>query len=199
MDNYRKAREMVRQLAPWMKIMDALSDISFAKEHLTDLPIPMIREAVDFVNEGITCWTYYCCAPTGKYLNRFLDTPLAKIRMNGWLLYRWNLEGFLHWGYNWWYDRDKPRQLVDPFLNVGICPRMYGDNYMVYPGADGPIDSIRWEVFRQSMQDYALLQTLNIDKDSSLLSALKSFQDFPKNGKWVHNMRQKLLFGKTRL
>ena len=34
---------------------------------------------------------------------------------------------------------------------------------MIYPGKDGPIDSLRWEVFAESLQDYAILQTAAID------------------------------------
>ena len=40
-----------------------------------------INEVPDFVAEGIPCWCYYACVPRGRYLNRFLDTPLPKIRM----------------------------------------------------------------------------------------------------------------------
>ena len=51
---------------------------------------------------------------------------------------------------------------------------------MIYPGKDGPIDSIRWEVFAESLQDYAILQTAGIKPDDPLLAPLKSYADFPK-------------------
>ena len=54
----------------------------------------------------------------------------------------------------------------------------YGDPFMIYPGPDGPIDSIRWEVFAESLQDYAMLQTAGIKPDDPLLSELKSYADF---------------------
>ena len=82
--NYRRARQTLRELAPWMKVMDALSDVEYGRQALTDMPIPMVSAAQAYIDEKIPHWVYYCCAPRGPYLNRFLDTPLAKIRMSGW-------------------------------------------------------------------------------------------------------------------
>jgi len=186
---------MLRELAPWIRIMDAMSDIRFAKQGLIDVPVPVISVAKQFVDAGIPSWTYFCCAPKGRYLNRFLDTPLAKTRMAGWLFYRFGVLGFLHWGYNYWY-RSQTRTLIDPFtVTDGLAwpGWAYGDTFLVYPGPDGPIDSIRWEVFAESLQDYALLETLDVDRDGRLLSVLKDFDDFPKDGRWLRAMRRKLL------
>jgi len=192
--NYKKARAMLTELAPWMTVMDALTDIRFARENLTDIPVPSIRTALDFHKEGIPSWCYYCCNPRGKYLNRLLDTPLPKIAMHGFLFYRWPFQGFLHWGYNYWY-KSQTRELIDPFVvqDGGRWPGWaFGDTSVVYPGADGPIDSIRWEVFAESLQDYALLQTVGVDRDDRLLADLKSFEEFPKNEDWRQKARAKV-------
>ena len=193
--NYRKARAMLKELAPWMKVMDALSDIRLARLGLVDTPIPSIRVARRFVEEGIPSWVYFCCGPRGRHLNRLLDTPLAKIRMSGWLFYRFGFGGFLHWGYNYWY-KSQTRQMIDPFtVSDGLrWPGWaHGDPFVVYPGPDGPIDSIRWEVFSESLQDYALLQTLGIERNDRMLGALKDFDDFPKDKKWHIRAMKKLL------
>lgn len=193
--NYRAARSMIAELAPWMKAADALSDIRYGKEGLTDIPIPSIAAAEEYNNAGIPAWTYFCCGPKGRYLNRFVDTPLAKIRMAGWLFYKMNAKGFLHWGYNYWY-RSQTRELIDPFNELGsyAWPGFgYGDPFEVYPGVDGPIDSIRWEVFSQSLQDYAILQTLGINPSDEILSDIKSYSDFPKNAEWIINKRKELI------
>ena len=180
--------------------MDALSDIRYGREKVTDMPVPSIRAALDFVAEGIPCWCYYCCGPRGRFVQRLLDTPLPKIRMNGWLFYRWPLKGFLHWGYNYWYQ-SQTRLKVDPYsVQDGLkWPGWaYGDPFQVYPGAEGPVDSIRWEVFAESLADYALLQTLGVPRDHPLLSDLKSFEDFPKCADWILAARRKLLTGAWR-
>ena len=195
--NYKKDRAMLKELAPWMKVMDALTEIEFARQKLTDMPIPSIRTALDFAAEGIPSWCYYCCGPRGKYLNRLMDTPLPKIAMHGFLFYRWPFKGFLHWGYNYWYQ-SQTRHLIDPFsIQDGLrWPGWaYGDTFEVYPGPDGPIDSIRWEVFGESLQDYALLQTLGVDRDSGIFDPVVSFQDFPKAEQWRRGARTKVLSG----
>lgn len=197
--NYRAARALLKEIAPWMRVMDAISEVRYAKEGLMDTPIPSIQTALEFVEAGLPSWCYYCCGPRDRYLNRLLDSPLAKIRMNGWLFYRWGFGGFLHWGYNYWY-KSQTRQMIDPFMvSDGLAwpGWAYGDPFVVYPGPAevGPIDSIRWEVFAESLQDYALLQTLGVDAAGKLLAPLKSFQDFPKTEAWISSARRRLLRG----
>jgi hypothetical protein len=173
-----------------------LTDIEYARQGLTDMPIPSISTAIDFVAAGIPCWCYYCCGPRGRFLNRLLDTPLAKIAMHGMLFYRWPFQGFLHWGYNYWY-RSQTRQLIDPYVvqDGGAWERgwAYGDTFLVYPGPDGPVDSMRWEVLSECLQDYRLLQTLAVSRGDDLLAPLQSFTDFPKDEGWRDRTRRRLL------
>ena len=193
--NYRKARSLLKELAPWMPTMDALTEIEFASQGLTDMPIPSITTALDFEAAGIPSWCYYCCGPRGRYLNRLLDTPLAKIAMHGLLFYRRPFQGFLHWGYNYWYE-SQTRNMIDPFsLQDGLAWHRgwaYGDPFVVYPGKEGPIDSIRWEVFGESLQDYRLLQTFGIDRQDERLNDLTSFEDFPKEESWRSAFRKRI-------
>ena len=81
------------ELAPWMKTMDALSEIEFARRGLVDMPVPSISTTAQFVQAGIPSWTYFCCGPRGRFLQRLMDTPLAKIRAAGWLFYRTGVRG----------------------------------------------------------------------------------------------------------
>ncbi len=195
LENYRKARALLKELAPWMKVMDALSDIRYGREGLTDLPVPSISTALEFRAENIPSWCYFCCGPRGRFLNRLFDTPLAKIRMAGWLFHRFQMQGFLHWGYNYWHER-ATQQLVDPFTESAgrLWPGWpHGDTFVVYPGAEGPLDSIRWEVWAESLQDMALLQTAGIKPGAGLLKPLKSFSDFPKTAQWLRAARRKAL------
>jgi hypothetical protein len=196
LENYRAARALLKELAPWMKVMDALSDLVFAQEGLIDLPVPHIRVAPDFVQAGIPCWCYYCVGLRGRSLNRLLDTPLAKIAMHGFLFYRWPFEGFLHWGYNYWYQ-EMTRNLIDPYTVQDSLHWekgwVYGDSFLVYPGEHGPVDSVRWEVIAEALQDYALLQTLDVDRNCKLLQPIKSFEEFPKMEAWRLDARAQLL------
>jgi hypothetical protein len=69
----------------------------------------------------------------------------------------------------------------------------YGDPFVVYPGKDGPIDSIRWEIFAESLQDYALLQSAGISKDDPLLAPIKNYADFPKSETWLNDSIRQVL------
>jgi hypothetical protein len=193
--NYKRARKILQELAPWMKVMDALSDVRYGREKLTDIPIPIISSAGDYLKENIPHWVYYCTGPRDQWLNRFYDTPLAKIRMSGFLFYHLKAQGFLHWGYNYWnvVEKEEP---IDPFTNAsgsaypGIA---VGDPFVVYPGPDGPYDSIRWEVFAESLQDYAILQSAGIKQDDPMLSEIKTYADFPKNQQWIDQTMKRIL------
>ena len=178
-----------------MTFMDALSDIQFAREGITDMPVASVDRAMEFVQAGIPSCCYFSCTERGRLMNRLLDTPLAKIRMSGWLFHRWPFQGFLHWGANYWY-RVGSQQLVDPFSvqdgeNWPYWPS--GDTFVIYPGEKGPIDSIRWEVFAESLQDQALLQTLGVEPKGRALAMLHSFEDFPKSEAWIHSTRKAIL------
>jgi hypothetical protein len=193
--NYRAARQMVHELAPWMKILDALSELEFAQLGLVDTPVPVLTTALDFQAKGYDhSWCYYCTEPRGKFVNRRMDTPLSMIRMTGWLFYKTRVKGFLHWGYNYWY-KSQTRQMIDPFTvsDADNWPHWtYGDPFVVYPGPDGPIDSIRWEVFAESLQDFALLQTSGIEPHDPMLSDVGAFDDFPFGERWIAETRKSL-------
>ena len=194
--DYKHARQILRELAPWMKVMDALSDIRYGREGLTDMPIPVVSSAKAYVDEKIPHWVYFCCSPKGPWLNRFMDTPLPKIRMAGWLFYRFHAKGLLHWGFNYWHKLER-EEISDPFndgSNADWPAIPFGDGLMIYPGKDGqPLDSIRWEVFAESLQDYAILQTAGIKPEAAMLLALKGYDDFPKNEQWIRQTLEQIL------
>lgn len=193
--NYRAARALLRELAPWMKVMDALSQIEFAREGITDIPVPVTETAPQFVAEGYPAWVYHACGPRGRYVQRLLDTPLVKVRMLGWLCYQQRARGFLHWGHNYWY-RSQTRELIDPFtVSDGHAwpDWAFGDTFVVYPGANGPLASLRWEVIGESLQDYALLQSAGIAPDDPSLGNIKDYAEFPRDAKWLQQRRREAL------
>ena len=198
--SYAAAKRMVVGIAPWMRFMDAVSEVEFGREGLVDTPVPVINTALDFHAAGIPSWCYYCCSPRGPYLQHLMDTPLAKVAMHGFLFWRWPFLGFLHWGLNYW-NLHGTRTPIDPYAtsDAKAWPGWaYGDTFLLYPGSDGPVDSIRWEVFAEALQDYALLQTLGVSRDDPLLAPIRSFADFPKDASWRHAVRRRL-FARARL
>jgi hypothetical protein len=101
----------------------------------------------------------------------------------------------LQWAYNYWY-RSQTRELINPYQvnDAYWWPNWsHGDPFQVYPGADGPVDSLRWEVFAESLQDYALLQSAGVDPDDAMLAEIKDYADFPREASWTARQRRQLL------
>ena len=197
LERYREVRGMLRELAPWMKVMDALSEPVFVQEGLTDIAVPQLDHVRPFADAGIATWAYFCCSPRGRHVQRLLDTPLHKIRMIGATLHGTGVRGFLHWGYNHWYEMGpEVPKLVDPFTELagGQWPLIpAGDCFVVYPGADGPIDSIRWEAFASGLQDLALLRGAGIDAHGPEMAEVKDFAEFPRDPAWLDGLRGRAL------
>jgi hypothetical protein len=190
---YRSARLLLRELAPWIKVTDGVDDLRFCREGLTDTPVPGPERTLEFARAGFRPWATFCMGPRGRYLNRFLDTPLIKLRMAGWLFYKTEVGGFLHWAYNHWYDNT---HLIDPYVvtDAGAWPVIpSGDPFIVYPGPAGPVDSLRWEILAESLQDYALLQAAQVAPDSPLLSEIRDYADFPRQRSWLPQRRREIL------
>lgn len=205
LDKYRAMREMVREFAPDMQTLDSLSDFEFIEEGVVDLPVPKTHAAPRIrAKTEKPVWTYFCCGPGGRFINRALDSPLYKFRLLGWLMYCRRLNGFLHWSYNYWFEFTSTGDpfvsgtgpLLDPFLHTdGLAyPTLpSGECFLVYPGPAGPLDSLRWEIFRESMQDHALLGLTEKTLGVVELPELVDFENYPSSPSWLLSKRQEIL------
>ena len=107
---------------------------------------------------GEEVWFYTCVFPQGEYANRFIEQPLLKTRLLHWINFRYGMSGYLHWGYNFW--RDDPFRKLAIGVEGGALLLPAGDSWLVYPGKDGPLDSIRFEAMRDGIVDHELLSRL---------------------------------------
>ena len=152
---------MVRHLAGF-PIMDALSHVDYFEQGIVTTPVPSESVLEKFLAAGMKeRWIYYCCAPTTVFSNRFIHMTSSRNRIFGTLLYLYEIEGFLHWGFNFYYS-GLSRYPIDPCrCNDSGYFFPAGDAFMVYPGKDGvPEDSIRYEVFYEALQDQRVLEKL---------------------------------------
>ncbi|HUU28311.1 MAG TPA: glycoside hydrolase domain-containing protein [archaeon] len=90
---------------------------------------------------------YTACMP--YFPNTFLYSPLRESRLLAWLTWKYGFDGYSRWAVNA-YPEDVWNQ---PLYNWHS-----GDNYFLYPGKNGPLDSMRWELMRQGIQDYETLR-----------------------------------------
>ncbi len=104
----------------------------------------------DAQRQGNELWFYTVgIFQGGSLLNKTVDVPLIETRLMHWLNYRYNLRGYLHWGFNAWTD--------DPIKAPG---EHRGDGWHVYPKKEGLLNSLRWEQMRNGIQDYECLWLL---------------------------------------
>jgi hypothetical protein len=199
LDQYLAVRDILRQGAPELPVLDALSNLEFYQHGAVDIPCPATDHAQPFLDAGVKpLWCYYCCGQRTKVSNRFMDFPSARNRILGWQLHKFRFDGFLQWGYNHWYDRLSD-VLIDPYTNSHAGrPLPPGDGFVVYPGKDGPVDALRWEVFREGLQDMraiGLLETLAGERPSPscrrllALRSVRSLDDYPRSPAWIIRTR----------
>lgn len=157
---YKKNRETVDVFLNGWKILDALSDVNFYKEGLLPIPVPSSDAIENFMQEDITeRWVYYCCGPWIGASNQFVAMHLARTRSIGMQMYKYGIEGFLNWGFNF-YNNCGSYDAVNPFLNP--CAGYWGftgDALLVYPNQDGtPLDSLRHRAFKQGVDDIRVMK-----------------------------------------
>lgn len=165
LDRYRAVKAGIADLLEGYPIMDALSNFEFYQDGLVELPIPSNDHVAPFIEAGVTgLWTYYCCAQEKGVSNRFVAMPLWRTRSIGLQLYKFNIVGFLHWGYNF-YNASLSKGTINPYLDT--CANYSfpaGDAFSVYPAQNGEaLESIRILSFYEALQDvraFRLAETL---------------------------------------
>lgn len=198
--HYRKASNIVNELFGEYKIMDALSNYKFYKKGLVKLPVPANDHIEPFIGNVSDLWTYYCCVQVKGVSNKFFSMPSQRNRVLGYQMYKFNVKGFLHWGYNFWYKQFSTGP-VDPFTETdagGSFPS--GDSFVVYPGDNGtPLISLRLKVFYDAFQDMRALQLLEslIGKEKTMQILEEgiepiTFAQYPHCDEWQLATREKI-------
>ena len=195
--DYTVRRALVKRLLPDFTHIDTLSEIEFLDRGLVDIPVAVTESAKKFAESGKDYWVYYCFPQCKEYLsNRIMNMPSERTRILGMQLYRNGAKGFLHWGYNF-YNTALSVRSVNPFFETDAGGFFEsGDSFIVYPGENGALDSVRFEVFREAMQDYRALmllgQLIGKEKAISLLRDLgiEGFTEYPHGSRAFLKMRR---------
>jgi len=144
---------------------------------------------------GEKFWWYVCTGPKAPYCTLFIDHPGTELRVWLWQSWKRKIDGILVWQTNYWTssaaypDAERPQNpYEDPMgWRSGYStpkgdkrPWGNGDGRFIYPPEaaadanparpvlDGPVESIRWEMLRDGIEDYEYLAIL-----SRLLEAKK--------------------------
>lgn len=201
-DSYRAAKAIVADLLEGYPIMDALSNFEFYQDGLVKLPIPSNDNIAPFIEAGVPgLWTYYCCSQGIDVSNRFIAMPLWRTRSIGLQFYKFNIVGFLHWGYNF-YNNSLSRNPINPYLDT--CAGYSfpaGDAFSVYPAQDGTaLESLRILSFYEALQDVRALRLAEtlcgrervIEEMESIFGEEIRFDRCAKSAKPLLEVREKI-------
>lgn len=141
-------------------------------------------------NEADKQTTFYLCAEPA-HPNTLTYSPAIESRLIPWLALKYKTDGYLRWSYNNWTS--------DTF-NEPVFLHSQGDDYYVYPGENGPISSIRWELLKEGIEDYELLRLseeenkiLNADLEKSIELATRNEDGRRKETNDMINARKLIL------
>jgi hypothetical protein len=164
---------------------------------------------------GEKFWWYVCTGPKAPYCTLFIDHPGTELRVWLWQTWQRKINGVLVWETNYWTspaaypDFEHPQNpYEDPMgWRSGYStpsgekrPWGNGDGRFIYPPEaaadahpsgpvlDGPVDSVRWEMLRDGIEDYEYMVILkklieaNKDKlDAGRLQKYNALLEVPDN------------------
>ena len=200
LQSYLAAKQIVWDIIGQYPVMDALSDFSFYESGAVQHPIPASDHIEPFLEHNVPdLWTYYCCAQHTGVSNRFIAMPGARTRIIGTQLFKFNIQGFLHWGFNF-YNATDSCYPIDPYQDTcGEYLGPGGDPFSVYPGLNGvPYRSLHGIQFTEAvtgLRAFRLCEALTgRDKTLGLIEAEcgapLTFRSYPHSQDYLLNLRE---------
>ncbi len=143
------------------------------------------EKTLEYRKAGDRFWWYVCTGPKMPFCGLFIDHAATDLRVWLWQTWKYEIEGILIWQSNLWttgtaYPNAPQNPYEDPMSwmqGYGTKPGEKkpwgnGDGRFMYPPEaaadanpksavlDGPVDSIRWEMLRDGIEDYEYLSLL---------------------------------------
>ena len=192
---YRNAKNIIKGEIGDCPSGDPLAHYEFFEDGSVQIPIISVNslDMDKFTSSCDNFWVYY----TGEslydgYTNRIITTTGARNRIIGIQMYMAGAKGFLHWGYNYYYDV-LSHGLFNPLNDPCGYGGLPGTSFIVYPSPDGKaIVSARMKVFYEGLNDYRALKLLEskIGKEQTEKAVLDFFGEMnfhtcPDNSKLI--------------
>ena len=197
---YLAAKQMVQKHIGDLPIMDALSDYEYYEQGVVDLPICCNDHIEPFLEHQVPhLWTYYCSGTKQPGLKPLLLYAFSAESHSGRSALSFSDPGVPAMGLQFLEQRLFLRH-IDPYcVTDADCAFPSGDAFLVYPGEEGPVGSIRGEVFMDALQDMRLLQLLETHCGRETVLALLdastaeplTFTTYPREDSWLFDLRHK--------
>lgn len=198
-ERYKEAKKIINSYIAEEKIFDALSDYRYYGDGIIENPIVSTDHIKAFMDAGAeNLWAYYCMGQRKDVANRFLAQPSYRNRILGYQLYKYNIKGFLQWGFNFWFTAGA-QSVINPYVNSTSGSAFPGgDPFVVYPLDDNGdvVCSLRLYVFNEGLQDMRALQLLESlvgrDEIEKMLDDISGFDKYPRNADYILDLRERI-------
>lgn len=207
LESYRAAKDIVASALKGFEIIEACSEVEVYESGAVEYPIIEFSFVESYRAEGITPFgAYFCCSTSaGDYCNRFIDMPSYRCRVMGANLFKYNIRGLFHFGFNYYFKREKSggtSTVINPMFMTDAGNAIQGGNgFVVYPGEDGqPIESIRLSNTYDALQDIRAMKLLEsyigheevvkLIEDCAKMEL--KFNVYPKNAEFLLEMRKRI-------
>jgi hypothetical protein len=210
----------LKQAAPDLKLMvsenprpEIFANGNYLADRQVDIWVPVLNEYDPAVsndrekNHGEVSWIYFLYGTRPPYFNPItLDHPGIEGKFTGWFLWKYRVKGIAYYQLDDWSQNP---WTADPRMGTG----QNGDTFMLYPPSptgDGSIaygannhrmvPSIRFELMRDSLEDYEYLYLLNngaqpqVDmvnqSDTQADKIITSTTSYTRDGNFIYNLRR---------
>lgn len=201
LENYLSVKKVVEELLENCVIMDALSDFSFYQQGALNTPVVSIDHMEPYLEAGVKdLWTYYCCCQHTKVSNRLVAMPQARNRIIGVQFYKFEIAGFLQWGYNFYYSQHSVAP-IDPYhCTDGGYFVPAGDAFSVYPAADGTAyETLHLVGFTQALSDLRAMKLLeSLGGRETVMEIIEqgiepiTFKEYPRYDEYILTVRERI-------
>lgn len=155
-------------------------------------------------NHGEDSWVYFLHGTRPPYYNPItLDHPGIESKFTGWLLWKYRISGIAYyslnnWSKNPWTDPLNDNHNGDLFMLYPPSP----DNSAISYGSNNHrfVPSIRFELMRDSLEDYEYLWILNNNNapqvdivnpaDSQADKIINSLTSYTRDSEFIYNLRR---------
>ena len=202
LERWQACKDMITPYLGNCRTLDACSDIEFAGKNEREYTVAVEYKLKPFIEAGCRpLSTYFCCNPRGnRYPNRFMGQPLPRLIVLGASLWRYDIDLFLQWGFNF-FNTFLSRREISPYGNTD-CDNMFlsGDSFIVYPNYAGRSAnmSIRLvamrEMWRLTRILYALEEKLGREAVMKILDdeGATDFNEYPTEPGWLFDFQNRL-------